>query len=103
MALSTTSIAARFAELIKQLPVSVTFGGKTYTAARKELGAERNFYSYGADSGYSFSLVFAAAAFTTPPALDDKIVVEGKTYRVLKATLDAAGVALTVDLGGEYA
>ena len=101
MTLDTTALSARFKTLASQLSTSCTFNGLTYTGVRKELGAERKFFSYGEGTDYSFSLVFAASDFTTAPRSGDKMTTGGATYRVLKTSLDAAGVTLTVDLGGE--
>lgn len=103
MALSLQQMKADFAAIAADMPTSATFNGSTYSAVRKELGAERKFFSYGEGTEYSFSLVFAASDFTTAPKSGDKMAVGGATYRVLKTSLDAAGVTLTVDLGGEYA
>ena len=104
MALNTTVMSDQYSKLLVQLPVTVTYGGTNYEdCSRTQKSLDRLYMDAGRLEQYSFSVLCSPALRDAGPGIDEKVTIDGTTYRILSTDRDAAGVELRLDLGPEYA
>ena len=101
--MNTTSIASRLKTMITAGPtVTVTIGGSDYTGTKMPINRDRKYMDQGVESGYEFSVLFAAADFSSVPTPDTIATVDSTDYRIITTELDSAGAGLRVDLAKRY-
>ena len=102
--MNTTTIATRLKTMITAGPtVTVTIGGTDYTGTKMPINRERQYMEQGLSSDYLFSVLFAAADFSSVPDPDTEATVDGTIYRIMTTELDSAGAGLRVDFAQRYA
>ena len=101
-ALTTAQLAADFAVIAEDMPVSVVWETKTIagTKGAREIAMQNDERGYLAD--YRYSIWMPIAGITTLPKPGDRISVDGVTRQVL-ATGGNDGTVIRLDLGDVYA
>ena len=88
--------------MIADLPVAVSFEGKTVQGCKSVLGAEEVAAAAGELAGDRLSVYVLAADWEgTPPDSGKVLIVDGKEYRILRTQSDVVGVRY--DVGDKYA
>lgn len=101
-ALTTTQLAADFADIALDMPVSAVWETRTISGTRgmREITMTNDERGYLAD--YRYSVWLPIAGITTLPKPGDRISVDSVTRQVL-ATGGNDGVVIRLDLGDIYA
>lgn len=87
------------------LAVEFTWNGETRWGCRSTLRKEAVATMDGLLGDYAFSLLCPYSEFEAarPQPRTDKVVVDGRVYRVLDVETDAVAATLKIHLGGELA
>ena len=103
MALDKTIISNTFNKLLEQLPVTVTYSGSTYTGTKTIVNADRFYYDEGLQDNYSFSVHLLQADFSSLPIVDELVIIDSVSYRIIDIEKDAADCGIKIHLGERYA
>ncbi len=87
------------AQIIADLPVSVTVAGVTANGARTSVQEMVLFAAEGKHESYQFSVYVRAADFATAPDTDDTATIGGVAYRILQRQDSPDGRLYRLDLG----
>lgn len=85
------------------LATDFTWAGKTYWGCRSTMRKEVVNTSDGLAGDYAFSLLCPYDEFelSRPQPRTDKVVVDGRTMRVLDVETDSVNATIKIHLGGE--
>lgn len=91
--------------MIADMPIDVTFGGKTIQGCKSVIAATEVAAAAGELQGYKFSVYvvtddWAAAPAVTAPDVGDLITADGSEYRVKRLHSDIVGTRY--DLGEKF-
>ncbi len=67
------------------------------------MAIDRLFLDEGRLANYEFSVCITEELQDASPAIDEKVEIDGTTYRILGRSKDGPGIAERLDLGSEYA
>ena len=99
------TIARDMVQLGTEIPVTVTFEGKTYSGYRALLSQQRLYSEWGYGDEYDFSVILQQSDLddnSADPSEGKKVTIDGKTYRILDSRKDNWLVSRRLDLVGEF-
>ncbi len=105
MTIDSAQLAADEAAMIADMPINITFGGKTITGCKSVLADTDVAAAAGLLEGYRLSVyaVFAdwsVAPAVTAPGVGDLLTADSVEYRILRIHSDIVGVRY--DLGEKF-
>lgn len=103
MPLDTSQLDADVENIIADLPTLMTFSGDVYTVSRNSLDRSDLTAVEGLREAYDFSVYLQVSDFGSTPEVDDEVIIDGVTLRVLRTSMQPAKQVLRLDLGEEYA
>lgn len=102
MALDLDYFIADLKFIHSDLPKTFTFNGSDYIGSLGALELDIVYSSMGESDGIEVVLIATVSDFVTVPTDGDKIVFEGKIYRVMSTRVDTANVGISINLGDEF-
>ena len=103
MAINTELIRGYFKQTIGLLPLDVTFDGVVYSGTKTSKKDEVELRVAGLLPENTFSIYLDLAELHATPKVDDTVIINGVTYRVIEIGNDPADVYIRLDLGDEFA
>ena len=103
MPIDTAQVATDLANILADLPVTVTYGGSPYTGRKTELRRSDVLADEGLRDEYRFSVYVRSSLLPALPAEGETVVISGTTWRILRVSQNAAESYVRLDLGEEYA
>jgi hypothetical protein len=106
MTIDAAQLAVDEAAMIADMPIDVTFGGKTISGCKSVLADTEVAAAAGELKGYKLSVYVVTANWSTAPAVTgpavgDLLTADSLEYRVLRLISDIVGSRY--DLGEKYA
>lgn len=102
MAIDLASIRTSVRGWIAWQPLAVTYGSETIDCAKGLMTIQERAITGGLLESYLFSLYSVAADWTTKPAKEQVVTIDGTNYRILREVEYAQGAVLRWDMGTEY-
>ena len=102
MALDLSFMVADLNFIHSDLPKTFTFNGTDYIGSLGTIELDIVYSGMGESDGVEVVLIATLSDFVTAPTDGDKIVFEGKIYRVMSTRIDTANVGISINLGDEF-